>query len=225
MKKTNKILGLLACLGIFLVITYIFKFIPFGLDKTGVSRFYLGNGASDTGAANLVTSVVLGFRGFDTLGEVLVLFLASLGVGLVLGESKEDNSAKTSSSLIMRVMANLLFPFILLFGAYIFIHGHLTPGGGFQGGAVFASGFLFVYLVSAKKFHFGLAETTESFSGLVFAGLGILGLILSGAFLFNFMPKGNLMNLFSAGIIPVIYIFIGIKVGSELSSIIYRMMK
>lgn len=225
MKKINKVLAFFACLGIFFVIAYVFKFIPFGLDKTGVSKFYLSSGSSDTGAANLVTSVVLGFRGFDTLGEVLVLFLASLGVGLVLGEKEEDKSKKTSSSLIMRVMADLLFPFILLFGAYIFIHGHLTPGGGFQGGAVFASGFLFVFLVGKKKFHFGIAESSESFSGLVFAGLGILGLILSGAFLFNFMPKGNSMSLFSAGIIPVIYVFIGIKVGSELSSIIYRMMK
>jgi len=225
MKRINKVLAFFVCLGIFFLIVYVFKFIPFSLDKTNVGKFYLSNGASDTGAANLVTSVVLGFRGFDTLGEVLVLFLASLGVGIVLGSAQEGKEEKKSSSLIMRLMADLLFPFILLLGTYIFIQGHLTPGGGFQGGAVYASGFLLIYLVHNKKFRFGVSEYIESFSGLVFVGLGILGLIIGGAFLINFLSKGELTHLFSAGIIPIIYIFIGVKVGSELSSIIYRMMK
>ena len=224
-KNTNNILKLITCVGIFFIVLFLFSFLPFAYDKTNVSKFYLANGANDTGAANLVTAIVLGFRGFDTLGEVLVLFLASLGVGVVLGMPEDKKEGISPSSLIVQIMANLIFPFILIFGIYIFIHGHLTPGGGFQGGAILASGFLFLYLAYDKIFNFEISDSLESFSGLGFVLLGILGIIFGGAFLFNFLPKGNLMQVFSAGIIPIIYTFIGIKVGSELSSIIYRMMK
>ena len=227
MKRIIKILSVLLCLVLLPIIAHIFKFIPFALDKADVAKFYLANGASDTGAANLVTAVILGFRGFDTLGEVLVLFCASLGVGIILGEGEmiKAKSTKTAPSFILRKMTDLLFPLIVLFGIYIIMHGHLTPGGGFQGGAVLASGFLLFYLADKHKFNFGIVDAAESLSGLGFVVLGIVGLVVFGVFLINFLPFGVLTKLFSAGFIPILYTFIGIKVGSELSAILYRMMK
>jgi len=114
-----------------------------------------------------------------------------------------------------------LFPLILVFGSYIFIHGHLTPGGGFQGDAIIASGFLLVYLGCRERRISRVASNlAESLGGLTFVVVGLFGLVFGGYFLLNFLPKGTVNALFSAGIIPIIYIAIGFKVGSELASII-----
>ncbi|MEA3408936.1 MAG: MnhB domain-containing protein, partial [Candidatus Eisenbacteria bacterium] len=120
-----------------------------------------------------------------------------------------------------------LVPLILLFGAYIFTHGHLTPGGGFQGGAIIASAFLLVYLSSpGKRISEKGASLTESVSGLVFVAIGLLGLTAgTHYFLANFLPKGALNTLFSAGIVPIIYCAIGLKVGSELTGVVDNLME
>ena len=217
---------ILAVIAVGFILT--FSQIPFGKDKMDVANYYIKKGIEETGAVNIVTSVVLNYRGFDTLGEVTILFVAAIGLGTVLFVEKkvkeiasksEDRSKR--ASLILRTGSRLLFPLILLFGAYIFVHGHLTPGGGFQGGAVIASGFLLMYLafpkqsIDKKSF-----SVVESLGGLIFVGIGLLGLIFSGYFLTNFLPKGIPNTIFSAGIIPIIYIAVGLKIGFELTSII-----
>jgi multicomponent Na+:H+ antiporter subunit B len=198
--------------------------IPFGLPKTEVGDHYVDNGRRDTGATNIVTSVVVGYRAFDTLGEVTVLFVAAAGLGAVLAtiRRKENRREVEPASLVLSAGCRFLFPLLLLFGAYIFIHGHLTPGGGFQGGAVVASAFLLVYLgCSGRRISEPFTTATESVSGLVFVVVGLVGLAVGGRyFLSNFMPVGTLNNLFSAGVIPVIYTAIGFKVGSELAGVI-----
>jgi multicomponent Na+:H+ antiporter subunit B len=203
--------------------------IPFGTPKTEVGDYYIENAREDTGATNVVTSVVVGYRAFDTLGEVTVLFVAALGLGVVLAGAgiKSGRSGVEPASLILSAGNVFLFPLILLFGAYIFTHGHLTPGGGFQGGAVVASAFLLVYLSSpGKRINERGASLTESVSGLVFIVIGLLGLTHgTHYFLANFLPKGALNTLFSAGIIPVIYCAIGLKVGAELAGVVDNLME
>jgi multicomponent Na+:H+ antiporter subunit B len=196
--------------------------IPFGTPKTKVGRHYIDEGIKETGAANIVTSVVVNYRGFDTLGEVTVLFIAAIGLGAVLTASGREKMRKTEpASLVFYTGCRLLFPLILIFGTYIFIHGHLTPGGGFQGGAIIASGFLLIYLGCRERRISRIASNlAESLGGLVFVVIGLFGLVLGGYFLSNFLPKGIVNSLFSAGIIPIIYIAIGFKVGSELAGII-----
>jgi len=217
---------ILAIITLGLILT--FSQIPFGKDKIDVANYYIKKGIEETGAVNIVTSVVLNYRGFDTLGEVTVLFIAAIGLGAVLfverkvkkAASKSEDRSKRAS-LILRTGSQLLFPLILLFGAYVFVHGHLTPGGGFQGGAIFASGFLLMYLAFPKQsINKKSSGMVESLGGLIFVGIGLLGLIFSGYFLSNFLPKGIPNTIFSAGIIPVIYIALGFKVGFELTGII-----
>jgi len=196
--------------------------IPFGTSKTKVGRYYIDEGIKETGAVNIVTSVVVNYRGFDTLGEVTVLFIATIGLGAVLTASGREKIRKTEpASLVIYTGCRLLFPLILIFGTYIFIHGHLTPGGGFQGGAIIASGFLLIYLGCRERRISRVAfNLAESLGGLIFVVIGLLGLAFGDYFLSNFLPKGTANTLFSAGIIPIIYIAIGFKVGSELASII-----
>ncbi len=165
---------------------------------------------------------MVNYRGFDTLGEVTVLFIATIGLGAVLTAGGREKIRKTEpASLVLYTGCRLLFPLILVFGTYIFIHGHLTPGGGFQGGAIIASGFLLIYLGCRERRISRVAfNLAESLGGLIFVVIGLLGLAFGDYFLSNFLPKGTANTLFSAGIIPIIYIAIGIKVGSELASII-----
>jgi multicomponent Na+:H+ antiporter subunit B len=199
--------------------------VPFGVDRMEVARYYLENGASDTGAANLVTSVVLNYRALDTLGEVTVLFIASLGVGAFLALRRRGEGSLPPASLIVRRGSQFLFPLILIFGAYIFLHGHLTPGGGFQGGAVIASAFLLMFL---GHYEYSLSHRplsiTESLAGLTFVIVGLIGIAAGGYFLSNFLPKGSLLSLFSAGVIPILYVAIGFKVGAELAGIVAAML-
>jgi len=196
--------------------------IPFGVPKTKVGTHYINEGIKETGATNIVTSVVVSYRGFDTLGEVTVLFIAAIGLGAVLTASGREKMRKTEpASLVLYTGCRLLLPLILIFGIYVFIHGHLTPGGGFQGGAIIASGFLLIYLgCRERRINQKASKLIESLGGLAFVVIGLLGLVFGEYFLFNFLPKGTPNTLFSAGIIPVIYIAVGFKVGSELAGII-----
>lgn len=194
--------------------------------KGSTSERIIANGTDETGSANLVTSVVLNYRGFDTLGEVTVLFLASSGAGALISLLPASRPKKrTQASLILDNGARLVLPLIVLFGAYVFAHGHLSPGGGFQGGVIIASGFL-LYMVSRDHsgIHHGLLAVLESTSGLSFIGLGLIGLAVSGIFLDNVISGiGEVGLLVSAGLLPLIYVAIGVKVGTELTGLVQRM--
>jgi len=201
--------------------------IPFGRDKIRVGNYYIQEGIKETGATNVVTSVVVNYRGLDTLGEVTILFAAALGVGAMLfTEQAPPRRKREAASLIVVTGARLLFPPIVLFGIYIFLHGHVTPGGGFQGGAVIACGFLLLYLARPEQtLSRERLSVAEGLGGLVFVVVGLLGMVFAGYFLHNFLPKGQPNLLLSAGIIPLIYVAIGVKVGSELARIIGDLME
>ncbi|ASA77321.1 Na(+)/H(+) antiporter subunit B [Thermococcus sp. 5-4] len=206
--------------------------VPFGQDKMLVGQYYLDNVKQQTGAVNAVTAVVVNYRGFDTLGEVTVLFIASTGVGALLWRKKKKRTAKTEGSIVLTTGTRLLVPFVMLFGAYIFIHGHLTPGGGFPGGATIATAFLLLYLafITYEIPHKGF-EKTEGLAGMGYVIVGLIGLSIGGYFLFDWIWQTwnfgteNVGRLLSGGFIPIIYTIIGLKVGTELSGIIDNMLK
>lgn len=188
-----------------------------------VAQHYINNGPNDLGAANIVTSVVVTYRGLDTLGEVTILFAAAAVVGLLIHLNRNESTKRKEGSELLKTGSDLLFPLIILFGSYVFINGHLTPGGGFQGGAIIASGLVLTVLANPnKKIGHGMLSFVESISGITYVALGILGLaIASGGFLNNrIISLGEYGTLFSAGLIPIIYTMIGLKVGSELSSVV-----
>ncbi len=207
--------------GIFLYSVVIHN--TFGADKMVLGNHYVKDGVQETGAQNIVTTIVVLYRGFDTLGEVTVLFLAATALGAILAgfRDKKKNKKKTRASLIVSITTKFLFPMIILFGSYIFIHGHLTPGGGFPGGVVIATAFLLMFLadpyafVSEKKL-----SISEGTVGMLYVITGLVGLYLFQNFLESFLPTGSPGTLLSGGIIPVIYVLIGIKVGSELTGLL-----
>ncbi len=138
---------------------------------------------AEQGVANAVTSVVVYFRGFDTLGEIAVLFIAALGIGLTLGANAKCE-LKAESNFMLKSASKLLFPIITLYGVYVMVYGHLSPGGGFQGGVIIASGVLLL-LISHKEFEVphSLIVTLETFAGVSYVLIGLIGLLTLDVFL------------------------------------------
>ncbi len=124
-------------------------------------------------------------------------------------------------TLIVKTVSRLLAGLIIVFGMYIVFHGHLSPGGGFGGGVVIALGLLSLVLAFGRRKAMDSIRpralpVIEMSSLMVYMAVGLAGLAMSGAFLRNVLPLGRLYDLASAGIIPVLNIVIGVKVGLSL---------
>lgn len=130
---------------------------------------------------------------------------------------------KRGMSLIVKTVTRITVGLILLFGIYIVLHGHLSPGGGFAGGVIVALSFVHLMLAFGKDMAMGkiskkLASNLESIGALMFLGVACLG-FFGGSFFLNILNKGTPFRLFSAGTIPFCNIAIGIKVGVGLFAI------
>ncbi len=224
----KRIIIIITLIGLSFVLLPLFLNMEDAERLSELSQTYVTEGAEELGTANLVTAVVVSYRGLDTLGEVAVLFAATAGVTLLLGTKKKGGSVtdlleeRRGGSELLNTGAALLFPVLLLFGAYIFVHGHLTPGGGFQGGVVIASAFvLLLFIESDREFSHSVLHSLEALSGAAYVLIGLIGLWFAAGFLDpRFLPSGEIGRLLSAGAIPLIYSLIGIKVGSELIGVV-----
>lgn len=127
-------------------------------------------------------------------------------------------------TLIVKTITRLTVGLILLYGIYIVLHGHLSPGGGFAGGVIIALSFIHLMLafgreLALKKISQAAASLLESLGALMFLSIALLG-FTGGYFFFNFfLHKGRAFDLFSAGIIPLCNIAICLKVGAGLFAI------
>ncbi|MEO5366994.1 MAG: sodium:proton antiporter [Magnetococcus sp. WYHC-3] len=226
----NKLIVLLLLLGLGVIFTSLVVGFapPQSLNVT--SQYYAQNTVAETGAANIVTAIVVTYRGLDTLGEVTVLFLTATILGLVLslGHARAQGAQRGTAVVVGELLTTgtrLLIPLILLLGVYVFVNGHLTPGGGFQGGAIMASAALLALLSDPlKPFSHALISAVESTSGLLYVIIGTLGIFLAGGFLDSrLLPLGELGALCSAGAIPLIYTLVGLKVGTEFTSMLVHL--
>jgi len=129
--------------------------------------------------------------------------------------------------LIVKTSARAIIPLIGIFGAYIVVHGHLTPGGGFQGGATIAgAGILFLVAFGLdemkKRYNKSLYSVLEGVGGLAFLGAAMLG--MGVAFFYNTLwHNGPFLNgkpgtLLSAGFLPIMNLAVGLKVFTGLVS-------
>jgi multicomponent Na+:H+ antiporter subunit B len=175
----------------------------------------------------VVSAINFDYRGFDTLGEEFILFAAVLVLALLLRALTEERpgpidddaprrrSGKTSDAVRLTTVA-LIGPTVLL-AVYITAHGHLTPGGGFQGGVIAATALLLVYLggdyaAMRRVRPLSLVITAKSSGAAAFVLIGLGGLIFAGAFLENFLPLGTPGHLIAAGTIPLLSIAVGVEV-------------
>ena len=163
---------------------------------THVSARYIEQGEKEAGAANIVTAVILNYRGLDTAGEVTVIFTALAACLAVLisfpASPKDDGegapAAPASLSPVVSFVVRLLAPFIVLFSVYVILSGHVTPGGGFQGGAILGGLFIALTIVLGEGRTRALlprrgAPWMRGAALLAFVAVGILGAALTGYFL------------------------------------------
>lgn len=219
MQRFATFLFLTGLLFLFSVLTGV---LPFGGPPMLVGQIIQDAAISETGSANIVTAVVLGYRGIDTLGELSILFAAATAGGLVLGKSKNSQQKKNDNAgFILKTASDLLFPLLIVAGLYIVLHGHLTPGGGFQGGVILATAFFLPVLAKPSESisHVSLS-IVEGLSGTAFIVIGLLGLLNGGAFLQPLLDKGVVGELLSAGTLPLLYLAVGLKVGAELAGLL-----
>lgn len=166
--------------------------------STRVSPRYIERAAEETGALNMVTAVLADYRSFDTLGETLVIFAAGLGCLVVLAAfaGRPERAADAPGADlsfrfgtgILDAAARLLAPWILVFSVYVLIHGHTSPGGGFQGGVLFGSGLVAVRLVRGSRSGTGAPSLRSSLvmacAGILgYVGIGLAAMAFGGAFL------------------------------------------
>ena len=123
-----------------------------------LAPWYLENTPVYMDFPNVVTAVLGSFRGYDTLGEVFVVFAACIGVLFILGVKPGEGTATAAQHgvglkhhLIPQVVGRLLIPFIVLFGLYVQFHGEYGPGGGFQAGALIATGVILYALLEGEE--------------------------------------------------------------------------
>jgi len=134
------------------------------------------------------------------------------------------------SSKIIKTIAQKLFPFIALFGFYLISHGHLSPGGGFQGGVVLGTAIILLALSHSiekteKKFKGRWLNMLEKLGILTLIFLGFLGIFLGYSFLSNFLSLGNPGQIASGGLMLLFNIAIGIKVAAGVSVIFYALVR
>ncbi|MEG0014555.1 MAG: hydrogen gas-evolving membrane-bound hydrogenase subunit E [Clostridium sp.] len=187
-----------------------------------VAARYIEKGMEETGAINIVTGMILDYRAFDTFGEAAVLFLAAIGVIMLLYDTEKGSCEKKidereSYNAILQSMAGLIIPFIILFGIYIILNGHLSPGGGFSGGAII--GAAFILYANA----FGFEKIHSFFSFKIFTAISCGSLIVyaiakgysffTGAnHLSSIIKVGTPGNILSGGFILLLNVCVGLTV-------------
>lgn len=164
--KIYRVISVVFVFTLIAILLYVVSYLPpvgnaANPDNNEVARKYIEDGMKDTGAVNIVTGMILDYRAFDTLGESNVLFIATCTVLILLRvdnwskrkeEEENDRLYEPKNDIILQKVAFFLVPMIIIFGIYVILNGHLSPGGGFSGGAIIGSGLiLYVNAFGFKK--------------------------------------------------------------------------
>ena len=238
MRWVYVVMSVVMCAGIIaLLLTTAANLPPYGspdnpANVSGVAEHYEEHALTQTGAVNIVAGMILDYRAFDTLGESNVLFVAAVTVLVLLRlaptkagkpttemleAEADDRMYEPKNDMILQFQANLLVPLILLFGVYVVMNGHISPGGGFSGGAIMGAG-LILYLNA-----FGFKKTERFFTFKTFQIVSLMALAFyacSKAYSFftganhleSIFSVGTQGMLFSAGLIPYLNIAVGLVV-------------
>ncbi|MDZ4182013.1 MAG: MnhB domain-containing protein, partial [Candidatus Cloacimonadaceae bacterium] len=183
---------------------------------------------TDVSAQTGLTPILLVWRGLDTMGELIILFLATTAIAFLSRKNQTHTKGFMPPYLnATRVAVSgvaVLQPLLFVFAIYIFSFGHLSPGGAFQGGVILGSGFVLWILVHPNdSFQIQRLNLLEAVCGIAYLVLASLGLILMGTFLDpGYSPFGQMGDFFSTATLPLMYIFIGIKVGVEMIKIVTK---
>ncbi len=184
---------------------------------------YVGSAEEETGAENVIAGMILNYRGFDTFGESCVLFVAACCVMMLLWRDKNcwsdaDTAALQSETqsegrdVILSVVGKIVIPVILCFGICVLFNGHVSPGGGFSGGAILGASLI---IFSAA---YGSESVRHFLSERVYNIIRISGLCIYGVLFFVYIYCGanGIENGLSRLLVVVIDIAVGLVVMSTM---------
>ena len=166
-----------------------------------LSSHFISNTGVDTEVPNMVTAVLADYRGFDTMFETVVVFIAGMAVLAILKKSSRRNSNKikfnAEPDIIVTNTVRLLIPVIQIFAFYVLAHGHVSPGGGFQGGVVMGASFIMIALSwdleeALARFPMDRCFMVAGLGIILYAGIGLLSMFLGG----EFLDYAELANIF-----------------------------
>ena len=200
-----------------------------GDSLPSLAASFLERSISDAATVNVVATVLLDYRAFDTLGEATVIFASVTGVSALFVGAHLTPKSRGAGVLVERAIGYLA-PFLWLFPVYIVLFGHLSPGGGFQGGVALAVLIILLNVVYGTEMGSSVMTPRrlhlfEDAGALAFLLVGVVGIVQGSAFLANLaagFPRGTPGSLLSAGAIPLLNLAIGIKVASGLATIFYE---
>ena len=194
---------------------------------------------AETGATNAVSAVVFDYRGMDTMVEEFIFFTAVIGTALLLRVQREEAEEPPSDESPERdvpgvsqaVQAGGLFVVAttFLFGIYMIAHGHLTPGGGFQGGVILGTAIFTIHLAGdfgamTRTVPHSVVDALEPAGAASYVFVGLAAVALGAAFLTNVLPEGVRGTLQSAGTVPVLNAVVGLEVGAGVAVIVFEML-
>jgi multicomponent Na+:H+ antiporter subunit B len=194
---------------------------------------------AQTKATGVVSAVNFEYRGFDTVGEEFILFVAATGMAVVLrrlrGERERDQDDPTAdwavppASDAVRLVALIFTGPVVVMGWFLASHAQTSPSGGFQGGVVLATAFLLIYL-SGQTLLFrrvspvDLTEAVEALGAGGFAAIGVSAVVMGLPYLKNFLPLGSTPGaVSSSGTIALISFFVGLEVAAAFILIVGEM--
>lgn len=230
-RKGFEIMGIVSCILMVCVLIIAVSYLPpvgnpDNPANNEVSQLYVEHGVEDTGAINAVTGMILSYRAFDTFGETNVLFIAGCCVMilLLLDHKAQKDSAMANdrfyepkNDVILQQVARILVPIVFIFSIYVMLNGHLSPGGGFSGGAMMGAGMILYTCAfgfdKTRRFFGERVYTIAKVSALVLYGVMITYYYIMGANgLENHIPLGTPGAILSAGLILPIDLVVGLQV-------------
>ena len=160
--------------------------------KAKFNSYYLDKSMEDTGVPSVVASILASYRGYDTLIETLVILIGSLSILMVVGREKInllENEDSSFRDIIITRVTRFILPLILLFAFYIQFHGEISPGGGFQAGAIIAAAIILYAMAFGEE---SLLRVVSILKLKIMAVLGVFIYISVG--LVGFMKESSFLN-------------------------------
>ncbi len=229
-RRVRAVLLLIAAVGLgFVLVRGVAALPAFGRSQHAYASLLNRVEVAQRHATSVVSAVVFDYRAVDTMGEEFILYAAVVGVALLLrpsreeveripGKRREERTRRTASETV-RALGVAVIGLSVVHGIYVVVHGHLSPGGGFQGGTVLAAAAVTVALIGGFVPFRAIApepviDASEGVAATAYPVVGALALISGAAFLTNMLPFGTPGDLLSGGTVPVLNVCVGLEVSA-----------
>lgn len=229
--RLHSVLAFAACLAVvsvmlLLTVSYLPPFgDPANPANNEVFSKYIEDALEDTNATNVVAGIILDYRAFDTFGESTVLFAAACAVIILLRDddkkkktpSRESSGAEPEREPILARVSALVVPVLLLYGIYVILNGHISPGGGFSGGTIIGAGLILCRSAFGAELT-GRIINARTYTRVIFCSLCFYALAKGYSFftganhMESFIPKGTPGAILSGGLILPLNIAVGLVV-------------